>query len=255
LKRIRFAALAASVAIVAACVLPRGARAAAEIHNFNLAISAIPSSINAGGINDLIDQYNRYILDPRDFRSIGEISLGWMFETELRYFVRQNISVNLGVGQMKSVTKREYLPLISQSIDVRVEVITVPVHAGADYYFSPYNQGDFQARAYVGAGVLSNVFSRATFQESEVNTTPTTTLGGPFDVKSTRDSPGFYLQTGVHMFFASSWSVMLGGVYRSAKIETLVDQDTHAPLTDLLDQTVSLDMSGFGARLSFVKGF
>jgi Outer membrane protein beta-barrel domain len=255
LNRIRLAALAASVLVATVFAPVRDARAAAEVHDFNLVLSVVPSSVNSGDFNDIIDQYNRIILVPRHLGSLGEIGFGWMFEAELRYFVRQNVAVDIGVGQLKTGTKREYLPLIGQSIDLRAEVITVPVHVGADYYFAPYNQGDFQARAYLGGGVLSNVFTRATVQQSEVNTTPATTLGGSFAVKGTRDSPGFYLETGVHMFFASSWSVMLGGVYRNATIKTILHQGTLVPVTDLLGQTVDLDVGGFGVRMGFAKGF
>jgi hypothetical protein len=255
LNRIRLAALAVPALVVALIAPSREAQAAAEVHNFNLVLSAIPSSVTSGGFNDVIDQYNRFILSPRDFSSLDEIGFGWMFEAELRYFVRQNVAVNAGVGQLKTQSKREYLPLINQTIDVRAEIITVPVHVGADYYFSPYNQGDFQARAYLGGGILSNVYSRATFEQNENNTEPSTTLGGSFIARGTRDSPGFYIQSGVHMFFASSWSVMLGGVYRSAKIERLVDQDTGGPVLDLFGQVVDLDLSGAGVRLGVAKGF
>jgi hypothetical protein len=260
LNRIRLAALVASALVVALFAAARDAQAAADVHRFNLVFSAVPSSVTTGGFNDVIDQYNRIVLIPRDLNSLDEIGFGWMFEAELRYFVRQNIAVSVGVGQLKTQSKREFLPLINQSIDVRAEVITVPVHVGADYYFSPYNQGDFQARGYMGGGILSNVFSRTTFEQSENGTSPSTTLGGSFVAHGTRDSPGYYLQTGVHMFFASSWSVMIGGIYRSAKIERLLDQETLGagagqPLRDLLGGPVDLDLSGGGVRLGVAKGF
>jgi hypothetical protein len=255
LNRIRLAAVAALAVVLALSASARDARAAAEIYPFNLALSAIPSSISGGGINRYIDQYNAFTLEPRDLNSLDKILFGWMFDAELRYFVRQNIAVSAGVGHMKSQSRREYLPLINQSIDVRAEVLTVPVHAGADYYFTPYNQGDFQARAYMGGGVLSNVYSRATFQQSEVNTDALTSLGGSFLVRGTRDSPGFYVQTGVHMFFASRWSVMLGGIYRSARIEGLENQETGEPLLDRLDQPMDLDLSGGGVRFTVLRGF
>jgi len=255
LNRIRLAALSASVFALALTAPARDARAAAEVYNFNLALSAVPSSVTSGGFNDVIDQHNRFILEPRDYASLDQIGFGWMFEAELRYFVRQNVAISAGVGQLKTQSKQEYLPLINQSIDVRAEVITVPVHVGADYYFSPYNQGDFQARAYLGGGVLSNVYSRATFEQNENNTDPLTTVGGSFVARSTRDSPGYYIQTGVHMFFASHWSVMIGLVYRSAKIERLIDQETREPVRDLLGNTVDLDLSGGGVRLGVARGF
>ena len=47
---------------------------------------------------------------------------------------------------------------------------------------------------------------------------------GLWEALEQRCSKRLYVETGVHMFFASSWSVMLGGEFRSAKIESLIDQ-------------------------------
>lgn len=253
--RSRLAALAAAACVLALLGSQRGAEASPEIHNFSLVFSAIPTSVTTGGFNDAIDQYNRAVLEPRNFRGLEPIGFGWLFDVEMHYIIRPNVALNVGVGQLKSQTERGFLPLINQAIDARAEVLTVPVHVGADYYFTPYTQGDFQARWYVGGGVLSNVYSRVTLQQSELNTDPSTTLGGSFTARATRDSPGFYAQTGAHMFFASSWSVMLGVLFRSAKIENMVDQDTGLPILDLRGNAVDFDAGGVGARLGFAKGF
>ena len=37
----------------------------------------------------------------------------------------------------------------------------MPVHVGGAYYLQPYNQGDFQARAYVGGGLVQYTYTRA----------------------------------------------------------------------------------------------
>ncbi len=255
LIRYRLAVMALAALAALAFASPRTAHAAPEIHNFSLVISGMPTSINTGGFNKAIDQYNRIRLNPRNLNSLEEINFGWMFDAELRYLVRPNVAVSVGVGQLKTQHKREYLPLINQSINVRAEVLTVPVHAGADYYFSPYTQGDFQARGYVGGGVLSSVYTKATFQQSETNTTPTTTLGGSFVAVGRRDAPGFYAQTGVHMFFASRYSAMIGVLYRNSKAEELIDPETGQPARDLLGNTIDLDVGGVGARMSVAIGF
>jgi hypothetical protein len=239
-----------------ALTFTRPAYAAPEIHNLSLVLSGTPTSVNTGGFNDLIDQFNRFILEPSGFNSLDEIGFGWLFQAELRYLVRPNVALSAGVGHLKSSTKREYLPLIDQQVDVRAEILTVPVHVGADYYFAPYTQGDFQARPYFGGGVLSNVYSVATFQQEQV--TPQTGPifpGGSFTARSTRDSPGFYLQSGAHMFFAARYSAMVGVIYREAKIKNLVNTETLEPVVDLLGEPVDLDLSGFGVRMSVGIGF
>lgn len=256
MRPFRFAVLAASAAVIFALAPARQAAAAPEVHNFNLMLSASPTSINGGGLSDLIDQYNDYILEPRGFNSLDRITFGWMFDAELRYLVHPNVAINFGVGHLKSQRKREFLPLINQQIDVRFEVLTVPVHLGADYYYTPYTQGDFQARFYTGAGILSNVYSVVTVQQEQV--TPQTgpiLPDGSFLARATRDSPGYYLQTGAHMFFAARYSVMLGIVYRSAELTNLVDAETGEPVEDYDGNPLKVDLSGVGAKLSLGIGF
>jgi hypothetical protein len=132
-------------------------------------------------------------------------------------------------------------------------VFAVPVSVGGAYYMAPYNQGDFQARAYMGGGFLSVVQSRLKFQQTSNNVpgVPSATIAWK------RDSPGYYVEVGVHMFFASRFSVLLGGIYRSAKIEALLDRETHEPAyTPPPDvQPLSMDLSGIGARMAFAFGF
>ena len=143
------------------------AMAAAEVHHLNLVISAMPSQLDGGGMNDLLERYNQYPLGARGFEGIDKIGMGWLFDGELRYFVRPNFALAAGVSYLKVETKREFLPSIGTSINVRGEVISVPVHVGAQYYLAPYNQGDFQARAFVGGGLLSLTSSRAIFSTFE----------------------------------------------------------------------------------------
>ena len=58
------------------------------------------------------------------------------------------------------------------------------------------------------------------------------------------------------MFFASRFSVMLGLMYRSAKVEALLDRATHEPAINPDDgQPTALDMSGVGGRMGFCFGF
>ena len=135
---------------------------------------------------------------------------------------------------------------------LRWEVLSVPVSVGADYYMAPYNQGDFQARAYVGGGFLSLVQNRLKFQQTAIGVPGLTS----FSSAGKRDAPGFYLEGGVHMFFATRFSFLLGVVYRSAKIEALLDRETHEALLKSEDQKpLSMDMSGVGGRMGIAFGF
>jgi hypothetical protein len=255
LKQVRLAALAASVVVLFALVPGRNASAAPEVHNFNVMFSAGPTSISGGGLSDLIDQYNDRVLEPNGFKSLERITLGWLFEVEMRYLVRPNVGISLGLGQLKSETSREFLPAINQSIDVRFEALTVPVHLGADYYFTPYTQGDFQARYYVGGGLLSNIYSVVTFQQQVSDESVSPLPGGSFNARATRDSPGYYLQTGAHMFFAARYSVMLGIMFRSAELTNLVDTETGEPVLDFEGNPLHVDLSGVGVKLALGLGF
>jgi len=240
------------LALVAAATLsgPVGeAHAAAEIHKLNLTLSGTATNIDGGDFNETIDFINRTALRPQGLEGLDEITMGFLFDAELRYFVRQNFAVSFGVGQLRSQTKREFLPALQQSIALRGEVLTVPVHLGGTYYLQPYNQGDFQARAFMGAGLASLVYNKVTFEQvSTIPQAPT------FHQKFTQDAPGYYGEFGVHMFFAARYSVILSGVYRSAVIRGMVDQDTGNPVYNFEGRPYTLDMSGFGARFGVAIG-
>ena len=252
------------VLVVAGVLASRApdAWAAATVHRLSLVLSANPSSIAAGDVNDYINHYNEVILHSRGLEGLSTIGFGWLYQGELRYFVRPNVTVGVGVGHLKSTTRREFLPRISQRIEVTAEVRTVPVHVGAAYYLAPYNQGDFQARAYFGGGVTSLTGNKFEFEQLEFATDSATTLGGSYRIKGTRESPGWYAEVGAHMFFAARWSVMLGAMYRSAVIRDLdmtyeiVDTENHTS-TEVPGAATSmdLDMSGLSARMALGIGF
>lgn len=233
------------------------ARAAAEVHRFNLVLSAVPTSVAAGDFNDRIEQINRENLEPVGRNGIDTINNAWFYQAEFRYFVRQNVAISAGVGQLRNQSKREFLPALQQNIQLRVEMLSVPIHLGGAYYFTPYNQGDFQARAFVGGGLMSLVHNRIRFQVHEITDESTTIFGDSFLIEATGDSPGYYGEFGVHMFFAARYSVMLSALYRSAEVRNmravLVPVDGTPP-TDL-GVLGDLDTSGLGARMAVAIGF
>jgi len=240
-----------------------GLRAAAEVHRLSLVVSSNPTQIVGGDFNDFLSTYNRTVLAPRGLETLEKITTSWYYQAELRFFVRPNVAVSAGLGQIRSSVHLEYLPRISQSIEHRAEVLTVPVHVGAAYYLAPYNQGDFQARAYLGGGFMSYTANKAIFERTEAQTDTATTLGGNFKERGDRDAPGYYLEVGAHMFFAVRYSVMLGVIYRNALIRNLaltIDSTspdgrvvTHRTLHT--QPTLSLDMGGVGARMALGIGF
>src|SRR5437870_7859097 len=97
LFRLRFAVLAA-LALVPV-LAPSAASAAAEVHRFSVALSATPTSINAGDVNDAIDFYNRTVVTPppRGYDPLDKIGFSWLFNSELRYFLTRNLAVDAGV--------------------------------------------------------------------------------------------------------------------------------------------------------------
>jgi len=259
LFRPRSAALAGLAGFAALLLLPSVALAAAEVHRFNLGLSATPSGIDAGDLNHAIDFYNRTVITPppRGYEPLDEISFGWVFSGELRYFLTRSLAMSAGLSQLRSKTSKEYLPALSQSINVRADLITVPVHLGAAYYLQPYNQGDFQARMFLGGGLVSYTHSRTTFQQTlaGVDSTTNAELGGSFKLANTQDSPGYYTEGGVHMFFASRYSVLLSVLYRSGRIERMVDERTGEVVRDPeTGKPFSLDVSGFGFRMAAIIG-
>jgi hypothetical protein len=279
LTRLRLGALLALAVAFGVFSHAPEAMAAAEVHHLNLVISGMPSQLDGAGMNDLLDRYNEYPLAARGFEGVAKISMGWLFDGELRYFVRPNFALAAGVGYLKVETKRDFLPSIGTSINVRGEVISVPVHVGVQYYLAPYNQGDFQARAFLGGGLLSLASSRALFSTYEEglplrgDTLASASLGGTNRLVGTGESPGYYAEVGAHLFFAARYSVMVGAIYRSMKIRNLANDgvimvpdgppsNEDPPLSTKLlgkdGKPVSireLDLSGLGVRMALGIGF
>ena len=221
--------------------------ASAEVHRLNLVFSTVPTAVRAGDINDLIAYINTVGLEPLNLEPLDKISLSWLLDGELRYFARPNFAVSLGVTRLRAGTSQEYLPAIGASNTVRSDITSVPIHAGAAYYFKPYNQGDFQARAYAGAGFMSVVYNRAS-----LSWTGTGIPGGSgFAVTGTNDAPGYYVEAGVHMFFASKLSMILSALFRSNVVRNLVNEVDGSPvLNPTTLKPVSLDVSGTGFRMA-----
>jgi hypothetical protein len=248
--------------LIAAALLTQApkAQAAAEFHKLNLMFSANPSSFKAEDYKSFIDEYNQRVLIPRDLKEMDKISWGWRFEAEIRYFATNNVAISAGVGQLRTEVRQEYLPRLSQRIEVRTNIVSAPVHVGGSYYFSPYNQGDFRARAYIGGGIMAHTNSKVFFEQLEFNTDTTTTLGGSARLKGRGESPGYYAEFGAHLWFATRLSVMLGMTYRSADMEVL-RYDTVAitpggvevPYTPPI-KPETLDLSGISARFAILIG-
>ena len=47
-------------------------------------------------------------------------------------------------------------------------------------------------------------------------------MGGTTALFATQDAPGYYVEVGAHMFFASRFSVMIGVVYRSGALRGML---------------------------------
>ena len=250
-----WAGLALSLALLA----PGVGHAAAEVHRLNFAASATPTGIDATDFNDVIDFYNRTVITPppRGYDPVAKITFGWLFTGELRYFLTRNLAMTAGVSQLRAATSKEYLPGLSQAIDVKAELITAPINVGAAYYLQPYNQGDFQARMFFGGGLVSYTHSRTTFEQTlaGVDSTTNAQLGGTFKLTNTQDGPGYYGEGGVHMFFASRYSVLLSVLYRSGHMARMVDERTgDVVLNPETGKPFSLDVGGWGFRMAAVLG-
>lgn len=249
-------ALAALALILGTLGSATRADAAATVHRFNLELGAGATQIAANNFNKENEFINRNFIETRGLQGFDRLTFTFLYDAGFRFFVRPNVALRAGVGQMRAQSKREYLPAIGQDIQIRTEILSVPMILGADYYFAPYNQGDFQARAFVGGGVLNTVQNRVLFQTFEVGTTPATTLFGSGVTKIERDSPGWYGELGVHMFFAMRYSVLINGYYRSAKSSGLVFTDSNVPAMNFSNGLpYELDLSGIGGRGGFCIGF
>ena len=232
------------------------AEAAATIHRFNLEIGGGATQIAANNYNAQNEFLNRAFIEPRGLDGFNSATMSFLYDVGFRFFVRPNVALRVNVGQMKTQDKREYLPAIRQDIQLRTEILSVPMQVGGDYYFAPYNQGDFQARAFVGGGILNTVENRVLFQSFESGTDNTTTLFGNTKIMAQRDSPGWYGEFGVHMFFAIRYSVVMNAYYRSAKARGLVTTGTNTPVANLTNgQPYDLDLSGIGGRGALCIGF
>ena len=270
--------LALAVAFGAISHAPK-AMAAAEVHRLNLVISGIPSQLNGGGMNDMLARYNEYPLGDR-FQSLDKITMGWLFDAELRYFVRPNFALAAGVGHLKTESKREFQRAIGADVVLRGDILAVPIHVGGLYYLAPYTQGDFQARVFVGGGLLNMTTTRARFSTFEVglpmrgDTLEDLSLGGTSELVARGESSGYYAEFGAHLFFAARYSVMLGAIYRSAVIRQMADEgvimvpylvpgsDPHVylqvPLLDHDNRPVRIpdvDLGGIGLRMAVGIGF
>lgn len=257
--------------LVCLAVLAAGqARAAADVHRLNLAISGIPTSFNGGDFNDAIDLYNERYTDPYGYERLKSLAFTWAFDAELRYFVRPNFAVTAGVSHLRVGERKEFLPALSQAVNIRTEVLTVPVHVGAAYYLQPYNQGDFQARAFFGAGMIQYTHSRASFDQFLYMVTYDSALvdkwDGNFRRTLTQDAPGYYAEMGAHMFFASRFSAMIGVQYRSGVLRGMREylwEDNgvpsgNPPYTERRNADGSefrIDVGGVGVRLGVGIGF
>lgn len=258
LIRFWLGAVLALAAMVALAAQAPQAFAAADVHKLNLVLSAMPSQVNAGDFNTAIERFNKVRLASQGLEGLAKINFAWQFDAQLHYFVRSNVAVNLGVGQLRTQSKREFLPAILQDVTIRAEMLSVPVHIGLDYYFTPYNQGDFQARGYLGGGFLDLVGNKALIEQVDTNPDSVTTakFGPSFRSVYVRDSPGYFVEGGVHMFFASHFSVMLGVLYRSAQINNMLDQETRQPIYRYPDgKPFQLDVGGAAARMGLAYGF
>ena len=227
--------------------------AAAEVHKLNLVLSAAPSEIKGGDLNRNIDYLNRNFLEAAGLEGLDNITYGWLFGAELRYFVRPDWAFTAGVGQLKQQSVREYLPALQQQVQIRQEILSVPVHIGGAFYFAPYNQGDFQARAFLGGGIMSLATNRVTSQVSN-------TFGGSSVSRINGPGPGFYGEGGVQMFFASRFSVILSGMYRGAKSSNMVvtegpEGTVNQPAYNGYAPTrYELDASGLGFKVGMAIG-
>jgi len=91
---------------------------------------------------------------------------------------------------------------------------------------------------------------------SGADSASTANLGGSFKIEGTNDAPGYYLEGGVHMFFASRYSVMLSAMYRSGEVQGIIEENTAEALVNPISgKPLTLDVSGIGLRLSANIGF
>jgi hypothetical protein len=121
----------------------------------------------------------------------------------------------------------------------------------------------------VGGGLLHYTHTRATF--AQVLTNPDSVLNyawnGTNKLVLTQDSPGYYLEGGAHMFFASRYSVLISAVYRSGLLNDMrIESWEHngVPVTtanpgpvvnNSKGQPYQLNVGGIGLRMALGVGF
>ncbi|MBK7368345.1 MAG: hypothetical protein IPJ04_10670 [Candidatus Eisenbacteria bacterium] len=254
---------AALICLCAAAFTAVEAHAAAEVHRLSLMLSGVPTGVNGGDFNDAIDYYNVTHLSPRQYESMPKVSFSWLFDSELRYFVRPNFAVTAGVGHLRAGHHQEFLPALSQAIDIRTELLTVPVHVGGSYYLKPYNQGDFQARGFIGGGYVQYTYTKTALVQtlSSPDSALSYVMTGSFRQAQSQDSPGYYLEGGAHMFFASRFSALLAVMYRSGQIRNMNVTENWStaspgnPTQPFLKPTDTLDVGGVGFKMAVGIGF
>jgi hypothetical protein len=247
--RNRLAVLPAVLLLALAWRVP-GASAEAEIHRTSIVLSAVPTQINANDFNSVIEYTNETQLIPRGLEPLKKIKFSFLFDGELRYFVRQNVAVSFGASQLKARSEQEYLPSIGTSIVLSASMTSIPVHVGVAYYLAPFNQGDFQARAFFGAGLSSVVYNRASIEVAASGIVPDPSVR----TTGTNDAPGYYAEFGGHMFFAARYSVILSAIYRSHVIRNLIDEDRGQRMYDAQGKPLTLDTGGAGFRMGLAIG-
>jgi len=110
---------------------------------------------------------------------------------------------------------------------------------------------------------MSLTNNKIVFEELEFQTDSATTLGGATRAKMRRDGPGYYLEVGGHMWFASRYSVMVGAIYRSAIVRGLREVDEiveHNGVKTVAvvpkeQPSLTLDTGGIGLRMGLAVGF
>ena len=236
------------------------AHAAAQVNKFSLVFSANPTTVDPKDFNDkVIDNLNKTQLEPRGLEGVKPIRFAWLYDAQMRYFVRPNFAVEAGVSQLRTFSRREYLPAINAAVEFRAELLSAPVHLGGAYYLPPYNQGDFQARMYLGGGFASLVYNRARFTATFANT-DSARSGINSKLVARRDSPGYYVDSGVHMFFGGRYSVLVGVLYRSSMVRNaeaeLELRTANGGITRYqLGPYFDIDTSGIGGKMALAIGF
>jgi len=143
-----------------------------------------------GAIRDFVNEWNRRYSSRRTSRARRDLD-GLDHEAELRY-LSPPTSRSARWGKLRVESRQEYLPRISQRIELRTNVFRCRLHVGATYYLAP-TTGDFRARAY-SARVLSATNSKVSSSSS--SSTPTPSHARRRADHGPRDAPAYYLEMG-----------------------------------------------------------